>query len=162
ILFILGSIAIFPVMNAITKHLGQSYSPVQVVWARALGHVLFVVLLFGPRLGLRPLFATRRPGLQLARSCCQLVSNTAFFFAIVRVPLAGAQAVSFIPPFIIAALAVPLLGERVGPRRWSAIAVGCLGALIVIRPGFGGGIHPWGAMLLICNNTAYSLYAVLT
>ncbi|MBM3561221.1 MAG: DMT family transporter [Alphaproteobacteria bacterium] len=78
------------------------------------------------------------------------------------IPLAEAQTISFITPFIICALSVPLLGERVGPRRWTAIAIGFLGALIVIRPGFGGGIHPLGALLMLGNSLSYGLYAVLT
>lgn len=162
ILFMLGTLAVFPAMNAMAKSLGQDFSPLQVVWARSIVHVLFVAMVFAPRVGLVRLYATRRPKIQLARSSLQVVSNTCFFFAIPLIPLAEAQTISFITPFIICALSVPLLGERVGPRRWTAIAIGFLGALIVIRPGFGGGIHPLGALLMLGNSLSYGLYAVLT
>ena len=162
ILFMLGTLAVFPVMNAMAKTLGQSYSPLQVVWARATVHVLFVTLVFAPKMGLVRLYRSRRPKIQFARSSLQVVSNTCFFFAIPLIPLAEAQTISFITPFIICALSVPLLGERVGPRRWTAIGIGFLGALIVIRPGFGGGIHPLGALLMLGNSLSYGLYAVLT
>jgi len=162
ILFMVGTIAVFPVMNAMAKTLGQSYSPLQVVWARVFVHVLAVVVFFGWRMGLVRLYTSRRPKLQLARSSLQLVSNTCFFFAIPLIPLAEAQTISFITPFIICGLAVLMLGEAVGPRRWTAIALGFLGALIVIRPGFGDGVNPLGALLMLGNCTAYGMYAVLT
>jgi len=162
ILFMLGTVAVFPVMNAMAKTLGQSYSPLQVVWARVFVHELLVVALFGARLGVVRLFTSRQPRIQIARSSLQLVSNTCFFFAIPLIPLAEAQTISFITPFIICGLAVLLLHETVGPRRWTAIAVGFLGALIVVRPGFGDGVNPLGALLMLGNCTAYGLYAVLT
>lgn len=162
ILFMVGTIAVFPVMNAMAKTLGQTYSPLQVVWARVLVHVLVVVAFFGWRIGLVRLFTTQRPKLQFARSSLQLVSNTCFFFAIPLIPLAEAQTISFITPFIICGLAVVMLNEAVGPRRWTAIAIGFLGALIVVRPGFGDGVDPVGALLMLGNCTAYGLYAVLT
>lgn len=162
ILFMLGTVAVFPVMNAMAKTLGQSYSPLQVVWARVLVHELCVVAFFGAQLGLVRLFTSRQPKIQIARSSLQLVSNTCFFFAIPLIPLAEAQTISFITPFIVCGLAVLLLHETVGPRRWTAIAIGLLGAVIVIRPGFGDGVHPLGALLILGNCTAYSFYAVLT
>jgi drug/metabolite transporter (DMT)-like permease len=162
ILLMLGTIAVFPVMNAMAKTLGQTYSPLQVVWARTFVHVVAVVLFFGWQMGLVRLYRARQPKLQFARSSLQLVSNTCFFFAIPLIPLAEAQTISFITPFIICGLAVLMLNEAVGPRRWSAIAIGFLGALIVIRPGFGDGVDPVGALLMLGNCTAYGMYAVLT
>jgi drug/metabolite transporter (DMT)-like permease len=162
ILLMLGTIVVFPVMNAMAKTLGQGYSPLQVVHARASVHVLAVALFFGWQMGFRRLYRSRRPKLQLARSSLQLVSNSCFFFAIPLIPLAEAQTISFVTPFIICGLAMLMLGERVGPRRWTAIAIGFVGALIVIRPGFGDGVNPLGAVLLLGSCTAYGLYAVLT
>jgi len=162
ILFMCGAVAVFPVVNAMGKHLGHHYSPIEVIWARVSMQMIFVLLVFAPRLGLRQVFATRRPGAQLARSVAQLVSTGCFFLAIPWLPLADANAISFTTPFIVAMLSVPLLGERVGAARWIAIGIGFLGALIVIRPGFGGTIEPGGALLMLGSATAYALYSVLT
>ena len=81
ILFMLGTLAVFPAMNAMAKTLGQDYSPLQVVWARAFVHVVFVTLVFAPRVGLVRLYSSRRPKIQFARSSLQVVSNTCFFFS---------------------------------------------------------------------------------
>jgi len=162
ILFMCLAVAVFPVVNAIGKHLGHLYSPVEVIWARISMQMLFVLLVFAPRLGAVEVFRTRRPGAQIARSFSQLCSTGCFFLAIPWLPLADANAISFTTPFIIALLSWPLLGERVGASRWLAIALGFVGALIVIRPGFGGSIEPQGALLMLGSAAAYALYSVLT
>ena len=64
-----------------------------------------------------------------------LGANAFFFLALQSIPLVTASAVVFVGPLIVTALSVPLLGERVGPRRWAAVAVGFVGAMLIIRPG---------------------------
>ena len=71
-----------------------------------------------------------------------LLSTLLFFTAIGRVPLADATAVSFTSPLLVAALAGPILGERMDLRHWLAVAFGFAGALIVIRPA-GGATNPY-------------------
>lgn len=147
-------------MNTEAKLLAGSLPVVQIVWARTLGHTLFVVALFGPRHGGWRLFVTRHPALQLARSLLLLVSTSLFFTAIGRVPLADATAVSFTSPLLVAALAGPSLGERVDLKHWAAIAAGFAGALMVIRPA-GGGTNPY-LFLVLGNSACYAAYQVLT
>jgi drug/metabolite transporter (DMT)-like permease len=76
------------------------------------------------------------------------------------VPLAEATAVSFTSPFIVAVLAGWVLGERVGHVHWLAIALGFVGALMVIRPGMGA-IDPY-LFLVVGNAACYAGYQVLT
>ena len=71
-----------------------------------------------------------------------------------------ATSIYFTGPLMVVALAVPLLGERVGLRRWLAVLVGFLGALVIIRPGFEG-MH-WAALSLIASAFFYALYQILT
>ncbi|HYM31572.1 MAG TPA: DMT family transporter, partial [Candidatus Cybelea sp.] len=73
---------------------------------------------------------------------------------------AMAASINFIGPFIVTALSVPMLGERVGPRRWSAVVIGFTGALIIIRPGFGA--VPWSALFIVANATCYAFYQILS
>ena len=150
----------FVCMNVEAKLLAASLPVVQIVWARTLVHTLFVVVLFGPRHGWWRLFVTRRPAIQLTRSALLLTSTLLFFTAIGRVPLADATAVSFTSPLLVAALAGPILGERVDLRHWLAIAVGFAGALIVIRP-TGGGTNPY-LFLVVANSVCYAAYQILT
>ena len=86
--------------------------------------------------------------------------NYQLFVALNYLPLTTAASISFTSPFIVTALSVPLLGERVGPRRWTAVAIGFTGALIIIRPA-GASFH--GAELfVIASATFYSFYQIMT
>src|SRR5436190_5007450 len=159
ILLMCAGVSMFPFMNAAVKLLGAHYPVAQIVWARFTGHLVIMLLVFLPRYGTR-LLATRRPGVQIGRSLLMLVSNMVFVVAIARVPLATASAIGFTSPLIVTALSVPLLREQVGIRRWSAVAVGFAGALLVIRPG--SGLNEWPVLLLLLGSAAYALYQIAT
>ncbi len=77
---------------------------------------------------------TKRPGAHLARGMLLIGANMAYFLGLASMPLADAAAIFFSAPLIITLLAVPLLGEKVGPRRWVAVVVGMLGVIIMLRP----------------------------
>jgi drug/metabolite transporter (DMT)-like permease len=118
-----------------------------------------MLIIFLPQYG-RRLFATRRPLVQLGRSALMLASNSVFVLAIGTVPLATASAIGFTSPMLVTALSVPLLGEQVGWRRWSAVVVGFSGALLIIRPG--SGFHNPAVFLLLTSALAYALYQIAT
>ncbi|MBM3561222.1 MAG: DMT family transporter [Alphaproteobacteria bacterium] len=163
ILFMCLAATVMPAMNALAKHLGQDYSPFEVVWARVLGHLVFVLAVFAPQAGgVWALIRTRRPVEQFTRSTMQVISMACFFYGIPWIPLADGIAINFSSPFIVAALSLPLLGERVGPRRWIAIAIGFLGAMIIIRPVSSDGMHWLGALLMVVSAICYGIYQVLT
>jgi len=135
---------LFSAGDMVAKLLTETVHPVQVVWSRQLGLLLGVVVLLlmrGPGI-----LRSANPGLQIARGVLAVCSATLFIVAIGYVPLADAVAVTFVAPFLVTVMGALILRERVGPRRWAAVAVGFLGMLIVIRPGMGV-VHP--AMLLI-------------
>jgi drug/metabolite transporter (DMT)-like permease len=149
----------FALLNAAAKALTGDFPVLELLWARTSGHLAFVVAAFGPRYG-RRLFATRHPVFQLARSLL-LLGSTAFNFAALRfIGLATATAINFTAPFVVALLAAPMLGERVGARRWLAIGVGFVGALVVVRPG--SGVAQLASLLAIGTAVCYAGYQVLT
>ena len=152
-------VALFPLMNTAVKLLTAHYPVLEITWARFTGHLIMMGLIFLPQYGWR-LVMTRRPAIQIGRSLLMLVSNLVFVLAIGRVPLATASAIGFTSPLIVTALSVPLLGETVGPRRWSAVLVGFAGALLVIRPG--SGLHDPAVVLLLLSSLAYALYQIAT
>jgi drug/metabolite transporter (DMT)-like permease len=154
-----AGVAMFPFMNAAVKLLAATYPVPQIVWARFTGHLIFMLIVFLPRYG-RALLATRRPAVQIARSVLMLASNLLFVIAIGPVPLATASAIGFTSPLIVTALSVPLLRETVGWRRWSAVMVGFVGALMVIRPG--SGFHDPAVLLLLLSSAAYAVYQIAT
>jgi len=150
---------VFAILNAAVKSLRGEIPILQLVWVRTAGHLLFVVAAFAPRHGLR-LLETQHPIFQLARSTLLLFSTLLYFTALGYIGLATAATISFMTPCLVAVLAGPLLGERVDARRWTAVAVGFLGVLVVARPG--ADVANLAAFLVLGNAACSALYEILT
>lgn len=159
VLFICLSGVTSPLMNGFAKLLGEHYSSLQVSWARAFGHVVFMLCAFVPRFGLRML-GTRRLGKHLLRSACLFVSNLAFFFAIGFIPIGKAASINMIGPLLVAALVWPILGERTNPGRVIAVLIGFVGVLIIIRPG--SEVFHWAALVIIFSALMNGFYQIFT
>jgi drug/metabolite transporter (DMT)-like permease len=121
---------------------------------------LVVLGLLIPPLGVRELVATRRTGLQIGRGLLLAVATLCMMTAISVIPLADAYTIMFTAPLLVTVFSIPLLGERVGWRRWSAVLVGFMGVLIVIRPGIGA-VH-WAMLLPLVTAVCFALYQILT
>jgi len=158
IYWMLLTTGLFTSLDATAKYLAQDYPVPQVLWARFSFHLLFVAAFLGTRLSVT--LRSHRPGLQLLRSLLMLVTTGMFFFAVGSLPLADVVAIMFVGPLFVTALSVPLLGDYVGPRRWAAVAVGFLGALLVVRPG--SGIMHGLAILPVLAAFSHSLYTITT
>jgi drug/metabolite transporter (DMT)-like permease len=160
ILFMCGAGLLFPIMSGFAKFLGESgYSSLQVSWARAFGHIVFMLAFFVPRFGLRML-KTRRPLIQLLRSTMLFSSNATNFFAITFIPLAKTASISLMAPLLVVPLARLILGERTTAGRLVALAVGFVGVLIVIRPGTE--LFHWASLFAVASALGYAVYQVLT
>ncbi len=86
--------------------------------------------------GVKATMRTSRPLLHACRGVLNAVAMLSFFYAVTVTPLSTVAALGFTAPLFAAVLAIPILGERPGWRRWAALAVGFLGALVIVRPGF--------------------------
>ena len=133
IAWMLATMFWFVTLDSTAKYLMQSYPVVQVVWARFFFHLIFVALLMGRDLPAQ--IKTQSLGLQGWRSVFMLATTVLFFAGISILPLTTAATIMFMSPIIVTMLSIPLLGERVGPRRWIGIGIAFVGALVVIRPG---------------------------
>ncbi len=121
-------------LDLCAKEILSSYSLEQFVFLRSLIGVSIFLLLarqFGGIDSLR----TRRWGWHLLRTLLAVGAMFGFFYGISRMPLVDALTLGFTAPLIVTALSMPLLGERVGWRRWTAVSVGFAGVLIILRPG---------------------------
>ena len=126
---------IVPIMDAFAKHLSLSMDVFQITWARYFFTVVFtltLMLLFYRE----TLVWSKRPKLQLVRGIILAFSTLCFFYSISVISLPKALTLAFVAPITCTALSPFFLSEKVGIRRWSAVLVGFLGTLIVIRPGF--------------------------
>ena len=114
-----------------TGVLGPALHPFQI----SFGRFLFAFLAFSTAVAiLRPALTRPHAGLHVGRTLFGWGGVTLMFAAVAHVPLADATAISFLNPVFAMVLAIPLLGERVGPVRWSAAAIALLGAMILLRP----------------------------
>ena len=154
-----GALLSFSCLDASAKWLNQYLDPMLTVWVRYLGSVVFVSLFVNPW-STPGVSRTRRPWLQAARSTLLLASTVLNFFALRYLQLTETISILFATPFLVALLAGPLLGERAGPRRLAAVAVGFVGVLIITRPGLGG-LHP-AAFLSVAGAVCYALYSIST
>lgn len=159
IALIVAAMLVVPVNDAIAKLLSDRFATEQIVWARFLFHLLGLMPLALWRYGPRALWPAR-PGLQLLRGALFVLSVGLFFAALARMPLADAMALLFIAPLAVTALSPWLLGERIGPRRWAAVVVGFVGALVVLQPG--SGVLAGGAPLAVAAGLAHALYLIVT
>ncbi|HYD32039.1 MAG TPA: DMT family transporter [Azospirillaceae bacterium] len=135
IILVVVAMAFLSCSDAVAKYLNQTLPAIEIAWLRYVGFSLLVLPLIlrgGPAV-----VRTRQPGLQILRGLGMLGSALFFILGMRYLPMAEAAAMSYVSPAFVTALSIPLLGERVGVRRWAAVAVGLIGVLIVIRPGSG-------------------------
>jgi len=134
IALMIAAMAVFSAMDGVSKILAETYHPLMITWSRQVAQILLLaplVLWIGPRRCLR----SAAPGAQALRGLLLYFSTICFVSGLAQLPLAEASAIGFVSPMFTTALSIPLLGEKVGIRRWLAILVGFAGVLIVIRPG---------------------------
>ena len=159
--FTLLAIVIFSLQDAISKHLGSAYPPVFIAMLRfwAFGAFALVLGARGPG-GLRAAAATKRPLLQILRGVLLAFQIVVVITAFSTVGLAHSQAILSSGPIFVALLSMPLLGERVGWRRWTAIAVGLCGVLIVIDPT--GSAFDASVLLPLAGALMFAVYVIAT
>ena len=131
--FMIAAFVTVAIGDALAKLLITGLPIAQFVFLRSVAVLLLLTPVFAHAGGLR-IFQTGRPGLHLARCTLNAVSLVFFFIALRQLELATMFAIEFVGPLFMTALSVPLLGEKVGVHRWSAIAVGLAGALVIITP----------------------------
>jgi len=168
---------VFSFFNAIVKHLSTHGMPVmEVAWGRYAFHLVFTLIYAGIARHVerpnaappqqywwqpwREMLRAKKPGLQFLRSLLMLATTLLFFLAVSHIDLASATAVAFVEPMVITILSFFLLKEQVGIRRWTAVAVGFVGVLIVIRPGFG--MVSFAILLPVLSASTGATYNVLT
>jgi len=135
IVFNLLAWIMLPIMDGFAKYLSTDLPVLQITWARYFFTVAFtlpIMFLFYNK----QLVWTDKPKLQFVRGMILLFANICFFYAISVISLAKALTLAFIAPLIVTAFSPILLGEKVGLRRWTAVIIGFIGSLVVIRPGF--------------------------
>lgn len=154
----LAAVAAFSLMDAGLKALSAHYPPLQVAALRGASSLPWVLAWALWTAGPAALRVVRWP-LHLLRGVLGVLMIASFVYALKRLPMSTAYAIFFVAPLLITALSVPILRERVGPRRWTAIALGLLGVLVVLRPSAAGMFTAAGLAVLVAA-TCYALSAI--
>ena len=134
VLYMIGSVICFSTMDLIVKYLNSV----------PFGQVLFMRFFFGmipiifliPRDKIFTFYKTRRPGLHAFRAVSGTIAIIALFIALRNLPLADVISLTFTGPLFVTIMSVIFLAEKVGIRRWSAVAIGFVGMLFIVRPAF--------------------------
>ncbi|TNC09803.1 DMT family transporter [Methylobacterium terricola] len=154
------AVAGFASIDASAKFLTGTMSPMLVVALRYLVSFVIVAAVLASRRDVIGLLRTRKPGLQVLRSLCLVTATMCSFVALRYLPLAQVTSITFASPLVVALIAGPMLGERVGWRRAVAVLVGFSGVLVVSRPGLSG-MHP-AALLAVVTALVTGVYIVVT
>ncbi len=158
LLVVLATLA-FAIGDTMTKQQAMRHPVAVVIAVRYLVNLGLLTVFLGPRLG-AGLWRTGRPWLVPLRGLCLALASLTMGMALQVMPLGETVAITYLAPFAVMLLAIPLLGERVGPASWIGVAVGFLGVLLIARPG--GGLAPLGIALALVNAGFATGYHLMT
>ncbi|MEO0357950.1 MAG: DMT family transporter [Pseudomonadota bacterium] len=125
----------FSINDALIKGLSDGYALHQIVLVRSITGVALLLLIVVPLSGGYVKLRTNKLGWHIIRGLCVVWANLFFYMGLADLELAEAVGIFFVAPFLISIFSVIFLGERVGPWRWVAIAIGFAGVLLIVRPG---------------------------
>ena len=158
VLYMLVAVALFALMDTGLKLLAPHYPPLQVATLRGASALPLVLGWTLATIGARALLRVHWP-LHLLRGVLGVVMMACFVYGLRTLPLSTTYAITFIAPLLVTAMAVPFLGEKVGPRRWIAIVVGLVGVLVVLRP-TGQGVMTLGGLAILLAAVCYAASAI--
>ena len=159
IIFSLMAHTVLPLNYAVAKYLSAEIPIFQIIWARHCFTIILVlpILVFFFK---KNFVWSEKPTLQILRGLLLIGVNICFYYAVSKIPLAKALTLTFISPLVVTIFSSILLLEKVGIKRWSAVVIGFIGALIVIRPGY----IPLdiGSLSALCAGIMYAFYLIVT
>lgn len=161
IVLMISTVLVFATQDGVSRHLAGEYNVMMIVMIRYWFFAAFVLTLASRKAGgLRAAAATTQPGLQIFRALLLAAEICIGVWGFVLLGLVEAHAVFAACPLIVAALSGPVLGEKVGWRRWAAIGVGFVGVLVILQPG--RGVFSPAALVPLVMALMFALYSLLT
>lgn len=161
ILLMIATTFVFAMQDGISRHLAGAYNVQMVVMIRYWFFAGFVIALSMRRKGgLRAVATSKVPLWQIARGALLALEICVTIWAFTLLGLVESHAVFVSYPLMVVALSGPVLGERVGWRRWAAIGVGMIGVLIILRPGIG--VFQPAAIVPLIGALMFAIYALMT
>ncbi|KQY11493.1 DMT family transporter [Rhizobium sp. Root482] len=156
-LVMLLGMLMFALNDAMGKWLVSSYGLGQVILIRSVAALIILSPLLW-KAGFAPIVGAERKGMQLARVIFSTVEVFCFYYAVMYLPLADVMTYWLAAPIYVAAASPFLLGEKVGWRRWSAIAVGFVGVIITLEPS--SAMFTMPAVISIIGSAAFAFMMI--
>lgn len=155
------TMVVFASQDGLSRYLAERNPVMMIVMVRYWFFAAFVIVIARRQAGsIRAAAATRQPLVQIARGLILAFEICIAILSFVYLGLVEAHAIFAVYPLIIAALAGPVLGETMGWRRWTAVGVGFIGVLIILRPGVG--VFEPAAFLALASALMFAVYGLLT
>ena len=161
ILLMICTTFVFAVQDGISRHLAENYNVIMIVMIRYWFFAAFVITIATRQSGsIRAAAATKQPILQITRGTLLALEICVMVSAFVLLGLVESHAIFACYPLLIAALSGPVLGEKVGWRRWVAIGIGFIGVLVILQPGYA--VFAPAAVVPLASALMFALYGLLT
>ncbi|MEI8394865.1 MAG: DMT family transporter, partial [Rhodospirillaceae bacterium] len=157
IVYMLCGVFCLAVLNVLVKLLAARYSILEIAFFRCF-FAIFPAVIMGMAAGGRHTLRTDRFGAHFSRACIGMTAMMLMFWSYHLLPLADAVAIGFSGPLFVTALSVPLLAESVGWFRWSAVALGFVGTLMMLNPSTA--VFDRGAIVALASAVGYA-FAVI-
>ena len=154
-----GTMVIIGTMDALSKLLVQDLAVGQILAVRYWMFFCVAAWMAHRSIGLKAAFRSKRPFVQIARSAILMAEMALFIHAFVYMHLADVHAIAAAAPLLVMVMATLFLGEKIGPHRKTAVAIGFVGVLIIVRPGTG--VFGWVALLPVLATLGWATYQVL-
>ena len=161
VMFFITAIFLISVVDTICKSFTKDLHAIQLVWGYFLGiNLTLWIFFFLKGKKLTRLIKTDRLYLQIFRPALLVCSISSLFFGLTYLPIAEATTIGFVAPLFITALSVPILKEKVGIHRWSAVAVGLIGVIIIVRPG--SDLWHFASIMPLLGALFFALFQIMT
>ena len=161
VLFFMTAIFLISVVDTVCKVFTKDLHSIQLVWGYFVGINLTLGVFFlfkGEKFS--NLRRTERPLLQIIRPAFLVCSISSLFIGLTYLPIAEATVIGFVAPLFITALSVPILKEHVDIHRWSAVVIGLVGVIIIIRPG--GDLWHLASVMPLLGALFFALFQIIT
>ncbi|MEM1400189.1 MAG: DMT family transporter [Pseudomonadota bacterium] len=162
IVFMLAAVGLFATTDLLVKFAAPEIGTIELLFFRMIFGMLPLIPLMMHEAGhsrIWEMLYTQRFVMHTVRSLIACLFLTLYFVSVVLLPLADAYAIGFAAPLWVAALSVPILGEKVGVRRWAAIVVGLIGVMVILRPG--GGVLSVGGLAGLAATVLFAISMIL-
>ncbi len=161
ILLSVAAVATFAMQDGFSRLLAGNYNTLMVVMVRYWVFAGFVLVLALRRPeGVRVAVRSTRLGFDILRAVLLVAEVCIIVQGYTLIGLINSHAIFAVCPLLVVALSGPILGEAISWQRWVAVAVGCVGVLVILRPG--AGVFSWAALLPLGSAVMFALYSVLT